>query len=163
LLRFDRNCHLQVLYLQDKNQIMSFTDLFESGEHSRNLGHFASIANIASVNGAINAEEEKLLKRFARKLDIEESEYADVLKNPGKYPINPPNDSERRLERIHDLFEMIFADHEIDDHERFLIEKYAIGLGYTAEIAQDLIKRSIAIYSGGLSLEDYRYLLNRKE
>ncbi|WP_410006531.1 TerB family tellurite resistance protein [Aequorivita nionensis] len=142
---------------------MSFTDLFESGEHSRNLGHFASIANIASVNGAINAEEEKLLKRFARKLDIEESEYADVLKNPGKYPINPPNDSERRLERIHDLFEMIFADHEIDDHERFLIEKYAIGLGYTAEIAQDLIKRSIAIYSGGLSLEDYRYLLNRKE
>lgn len=142
---------------------MSFTDLFESGEHSRNLGHFASIANIASVNGAINAEEEKLLKRFARKLDIEESEYSDVLKNPGKYPINPPNDSERRLERIHDLFEMIFADHEIDDHERFLIEKYAIGLGYTAEIAQDLIKRSIAIYSGGLSLEDYRYLLNRKE
>jgi uncharacterized tellurite resistance protein B-like protein len=141
---------------------MSFTDLFESGEHSRNLGHFASIANIASVNGVINAEEEKMLKRFARKLDIDESEYEAVLKNPNKYPINPPNDAERRLERIHDLFEMIFADNEIDDHERFLIERYAIGLGYTAEIAQDLIKRSIAIYSGGLSLEDYRYLLNRK-
>ncbi len=141
---------------------MSFTDLFESGEHSRNVGHFASIANIASVDGAINAEEEKMLKRFARKLDIEESEYIEILKNPGKYPINPPNDSERRLERIHDLFQMIFVDHEIDDHERFLIERYAIGLGYSAEIAQDLIKRSIAIYSGGLSLEDYRYLLNRK-
>lgn len=142
---------------------MSFTDLFESGEHSRNVGHFASIANIASVDGAINAEEEKMLKRFARKLDIDEAEYTAILKNPTKYPINPPNDAERRLERIHDLFEMIFADHEIDDHERFLIEKYAIGLGYTAEIAQDLIKRSIKIYSGGLSLEDYRYLLNRKE
>lgn len=141
---------------------MSFTDLFESGEHSRNLGHFAAIANIASVDGAINPEEEKMLKRFARKLDIEEDEYAAVLKNPSKYPINPPNDSERRLERIHDLFQMIFVDHDIDDHERFLIEKYAIGLGYTSEIAQDLIKRSVAIYSGGLSLEDYRYLLNRK-
>lgn len=142
---------------------MSFTDLFESGEHSRNVGHFASIVNIASVDGAINAEEEKMLKRFARKLDIDETEYTAILKNPTKYPINPPNDAEKRLERIHDLFEMIFADHEIDDHERFLIEKYAIGLGYTAEIAQDLIKRSIKIYSGGLSLEDYRYLLNRKE
>jgi len=140
---------------------MSFTDLFESGERSRNLGHFASIANIASVDGKINAEEEKLLKRFARKLDIGESEYTEILKNPGKYPINPPNGAEERLERIHDLFEMIFADNEIDDHERFLIERYAIGLGYTAEIAQDLIKRSIAIYSGGLSLDDYRYLLNR--
>ncbi|MBK5213144.1 MAG: TerB family tellurite resistance protein [Flavobacteriaceae bacterium] len=141
---------------------MSFTDLFESGEHSRNLGHFASIANIASVHGVINAEEEKMLKRFAQKLDIDETEYEAVLKNPGKYPINPPNDAERRLERIHDLFEMIFADNEIDDHERFLIEKYAIGLGYDVATAQHLIKRSIEIYSGGLDLEDYRYLLNKK-
>ena len=70
---------------------MSFTDLFESGEHSRNLGHFASIASIAAVNGALNEEEEKLLKRFAHKLDIHESEYTEVLKNPSKYPINPPN------------------------------------------------------------------------
>ncbi len=141
---------------------MSFTDLFGSGEQSRNLGHFASIANMASINGEINAEEEKLLKRFAHKLDIEEDVYAEVLKNPGKYPINPPNDAERRLERIHDLFEMIFADNEIDDHERFLIEKYAIGLGYDVKTAQHLIKRSIEIYSGGLDLEDYRYLLNKK-
>ena len=141
---------------------MSFTDLFESGEHSRNLGHFASIANMASINGELSAEEEKMLKRFARKLDIDEAEYEQVLKDPGKYPINPPNDAERRLERIHDLFEMIFADNEIDDHERFLIEKYAIGLGYDVETAQHLIKRSIEIYSGGLDLEDYRYLLNKK-
>jgi uncharacterized tellurite resistance protein B-like protein len=142
---------------------MTFRDLFESGEHSRNLGHFASIANIAAINGELNAEEEKLLKRFAKKLDIDESEYKEVLKNPGKYPINPPNDADRRLERMHDLFEMIFADHEIDDHERFLIERYAIGLGYTAELAKKLIERSIEIYSGGLDLEDYRYLLNKEK
>ncbi|GHC43188.1 tellurite resistance TerB family protein [Ulvibacter litoralis] len=141
---------------------MSFTDLFESGEHKRNLGHFASIANIASVDGAINAEEEKMLKRFARKLDIEEAEYLEVLKNPSKYPINPPNNSEKRLERMHDLFEMVFADHEIEDNERVLIEKYAIGLGYSEALAEKLIKRSIEIYSGGLDLEDYQYLLNKK-
>ena len=141
---------------------MSFTDLFESGGHKRNLGHFASIANIASIDGELNAEEEKLLRRFAKKLDINEDEYEKVLKNPGNYPINPPNDADRRLERMHDLFEMIFADHEIDDHERFLIERYAIGLGYTTELAQKLIKRSVEIYSGGLDLEDYRYLLNKK-
>lgn len=140
---------------------MSFTDLFESGEHGRNVGHFASIASIASVNGEINAEEEKMLRRFARKLDIDESEYSEILKNPTKYPINPPNSSERRLERMHDLFQMVFSDHTIDDHERFLIERYAIGLGYSVEAAQKLIKRSIEIYTGGLSLEDYKYLLNR--
>jgi uncharacterized tellurite resistance protein B-like protein len=141
---------------------MSFTDLFESGEHKRNLGHFASIANIATIDGAMNVVEEKMLKRFARKLDIEESEYKEILKNPEKYPINPPNSLDKRLERIHDLFQMIFADHAIDDEELHLVEKYAIGLGYTQELASKVIKRSIEIYSGGLDFEDYKYLLNRK-
>ncbi|MFT5103333.1 MAG: putative tellurite resistance protein B-like protein [Candidatus Latescibacterota bacterium] len=141
---------------------MSFTDLFESGEHSRNLGHFASLANIASVDGELAETEEKLLKRFARKLDIEEMEYSEVLKNPSKYPINPPNDADKRLERMHDLFQMIFADHDIDEEEHKLVERYAIGLGYTEELAKKLIKRSITIYQGGLDLEDYRYLLNKK-
>jgi uncharacterized tellurite resistance protein B-like protein len=141
---------------------MSFTDLFESGEHSRNLGHFASIVSIASVDGELNSEEETMLKRFARKLDITESEYTEILKNPKKYPINPPNSADRRLERMHDLFEMIFADHDIDDDERHLVEKYAIGLGYTEQLAAKLIKRSIEIYQGGLDLEDYRYLLNKR-
>ena len=141
---------------------MSFTDLFESGEHSRNLGHFASIVSIATVDGVISAPEDKMLKRFARKLDITEAEYSQVLKNPDKFPINPPNSADKRLERMHDLFEMIYADHDIDDDERQLIERYAIGLGYTQKIASKLINRSIAIYEGGLDFEDYRYLLNRK-
>ena len=141
---------------------MSFTDLFESGEHKRNLGHFASIASIAAVDGDLDPDEEKMLKRFARKLDIDESEYTEVLKNPMKYPINPPNSADKRLERMHDLFEMIFSDHDIDENEHHLVEKYAIGLGYTEQLANKLIKRSIDIYKGGLDLEDYRYLLNKK-
>lgn len=140
---------------------MSFTDLFESGEHKRNIGHFASIANMAYADGTINAEEKTLLYQFAKKLNINESEYEEILKNPSKYPINPPNDVDRRLERIHDLFEMIFLDHQIDENECKLIEKYAIGLGYTNEQAGKLIKRSVEIYQGGLAMEDYRYLLNK--
>jgi len=141
---------------------MSFKDLFNKGEHSRNLSHFASIANIAAVDGSLNPEEEKLLKRFARKLNITEEAYAEVVMSPSGYPMNPPNSADERLERIHDLFEMIFADNEIDDEERSLVERYAIGLGYTEDLAQKLIKRSIDIYQGGLDLEDYRYLLNKK-
>ena len=141
---------------------MSFTNLFESGARGRNLGHFASIAQIASSQGTTNENEIKLLKRFARKLDISDREYEEILKNPSKYPINPPNSVDERLERMLDLFKMIFADHEIDEEERMLIEKYAIGLGYTEELASKLIKRSIEIFNGGLDLEDYRYLLNKK-
>ena len=54
---------------------MPFSDLFGSGEHLRNLSHFASIVNLAAVDGEIKPEEEVLLKRFAKKLDIHEHEY----------------------------------------------------------------------------------------
>ena len=141
---------------------MSFTDLFDTGEHRRNLGHFAAIANMATVDGELNAEETKLLKRFAVKLEIDETEYVDIVENARRYPINPPNNSEKRLERLHDLFRMIFVDHTIDDHERFLIEKYAIGLGFSAERAKVLIERSIQIFQGGIDFDDYLYLLDKK-
>ena len=91
---------------------MSFTDLFTSGTHSRNLAHFASIANIAAVHGEIHENEEKLLKRFARKLDVSEHEYEAILKNPSKYPINSSNSADERLERMLDFFKMIFLHDE---------------------------------------------------
>lgn len=142
---------------------MTFRDLFESGEHSRNLGHFASIVSMAAVDGELNPQELHLLKRFANKLNISEAEYVSILKNPSQYPINPPNSADIRLERMLDLFKIIFADNEIDDDERRLIERYAIALGYTEALAAKLIKRSIEIFNGGgLDLDDYRYLLNKK-
>ena len=49
---------------------MSFVDLFGSGEHLRNLGHFAAIVNLAAIDGEINAKEEIHLQRFARSVDI---------------------------------------------------------------------------------------------
>jgi len=141
---------------------MSFSQLFESGERSRNLSHFASILRIALVDGAFKDEEKKLLSRFARKLNISDKEYEDIMKHPSNYPLNPPASADERLERMLDLFKMIFADYEIDQDEQRLLERYAIALGYTEQLAAKLIRRSIKIFQGGLDLEDYRYLLNRK-
>ena len=100
---------------------MSFTDLFESGTHSRNLGHFASLANIALSDGVLKDAEEKLLQRFKQKLHISDQEYAKILKDPSQYPINHQYAAEKRLERMLDLFKMIFSDFEIDEDERVLV------------------------------------------
>lgn len=140
---------------------MSFSDLFDSGEHLRNINHFASIVNLASVDGKINEKERVLLERFARKLDISEQEYKMVIKRPAEFPINSYNSAEKRLERLHDLFKIIFADNEIDNEEETLIKRYAIGLGFSSENAEKIIKRSIQIFSGQLNFEDYQYLLNK--
>lgn len=141
---------------------MSFSDLFGTGEHLRNLGHFASIVNLAAVDGEINEHEEAQLKRFAAKLDIQEEEYSKVLKNPTAFPIHPNNSVQGRLERLHDLFKIIFADHMIDEEEEELLKKYAIGLGFSSEVSEGIIKRSIQIFSGQISFDDYYYLLNKE-
>lgn len=142
---------------------MSFSDLFGTGEHLRNLGHFAAIVNLAAVDGEINSHEEAQLKRFAIKLDIGEEEYMKVLKNPTAFPIHPNNSVQGRLERLHDLFQIIFSDHEIDKEEEELLKKYAIGLGFSSEASEGIIKRSIEIFSGKISFEDYVYLLNKND
>lgn len=141
---------------------MSFSDLFGTGEHLRNLGHFAAIVNLAAADGEINQREEEQLKRFAAKLDINEEEYTKVLKNPTAFPIHPNNSVEGRLERLHDLLKIIFADHEIDEEEEEMLRKYAIGLGFSENVAKGIIKRSIQIFSGQINFEDYVYLLNKE-
>ncbi len=141
---------------------MPILDLFGSGEHSRKLSHFASIVNMATVHGEIKEPEETLLRRFARKLDISESEYLTVIENPTKFPIQPSNSQERRLERIHDLFVIIFCDHEIDEDESRLLQRYAIGLGFSSEGAEKVINRSIQIFSGKINIEDYKYLIEKE-
>lgn len=142
---------------------MSISDLFGAGEHLRNLGHFASIVNLAAVDGEINDREKAQLVKFASKLDISEEEYSKVLKKPDAFPIHPNNSVEERLERLHDLFKIIFSDHEIDKSEEKLLKKYAVGLGFSPGVADDIIKRSIDIFSGQISFDDYRYLLYKEK
>ncbi|HET8809202.1 MAG TPA: TerB family tellurite resistance protein [Flavobacteriaceae bacterium] len=141
---------------------MSFSDLFGSGEHQSNLGHFASIVRIAMVDGDINEKEELLLRRLSRKLGLLAEEYEKVIENPSNYAIHPPHSHEKRLELLYDLLRIIYADHEIDEQEEHLLKKYAVGLGFSAETSTEIVERSINILGGKLSFDDYLYLLNRK-
>ncbi len=138
---------------------MAIVDLYSTGEHRRNLAHFAAMASLAAVDGVIGPEEGKLLDRFARILDITDEEYREVLKKDNIYPFDPPLGSEQRLERLYDLFRVIFVDQAIDDQELSLVTRYAIGLGYSSEKAQAIIKRSVDIFSGRIDFDGYQYLI----
>lgn len=141
---------------------MSISDLYGSGEHLSNLGHFAAIVSIATVNGEVNSHEEAVLERFARKMNITEDEYSKILENPAGYPIHPNNSYEGRLERLHDLFTIIYSDAQVDEDEMRLLKRYAIAIGFSSAIADHLIKRSVQIFSGNLSYDDYHLLIDRK-
>jgi len=140
---------------------MSILDLYQSSEHRNNLAHFSAIVNLALIDGAINPEEESKVNSFAHKLGISEKEYQEIIESPKKYPIIMPVGSVERMERLFDFFKIIFADHIIDEQELEMVERYAIGLGYTSDIAEVLIKKSIKIFSGNIAFEDFEYLINK--
>lgn len=141
---------------------MAISDLYTSGTQKNNVSHFAAIANIAAVDGKINKEEGLLLRKFANKLDISDAHYEEVLKDPTKYPIPSLHHKDERLEYIFELFQMIYADHEIDEPEAKLIYKYALGLGCSEERAKNVIAKSIKIFEGKFDFEDYKFLIEKK-
>ncbi len=141
---------------------MSFYELFKKGHQTRNKAHFASIASIAMADGKMTKEEEVLLKSLATKFGVNSSDVKTILKNLAQYPLIPSNSAEERLERIHDLFDMIFTDHEINVKELVLIKRYAIGLGYNSIDANELIKNSIEIYTGEIKFDEYKYLIDKR-
>lgn len=138
---------------------MAILDLYGNSEHRRNLAHFASLATLAESDGEIDENEKRMLDRFAYKLNITEAEFKMVMKRENKFPIDPPVDLESRLERLYDLFKIIFSDHLIDDDEMALIKRYATGLGFSNASASKIIEKSVAIFSGRLDFEDYLYLI----
>lgn len=141
---------------------MPILDLYEHGKHRRHLAHFATLASLASVDGEIKPEEKAILDKFAFKLNITEAEYKEVMKKENKYPIETPASGEKRYKRLYEFFQIIISDHEIDEEERIMVERYAIGLGFPPKVATEIIEKSVAIFTGHIAFEDY-YSLIRKE
>ena len=138
---------------------MAIVNKFESSEQRNNLAHFASIINLAKVDGTINAEEQAVIQRFSQKLGISKDEYKMIIKNPEQHPILPNNSFEIRLELLFDLFKIIYADNRIEPKEKSLIHKYAIGLGFNSVKAEEIIEKSILIFEGKLDFEQYSSLI----
>ena len=134
---------------------MSISKLYESGIQKRNLLHFAAIVNMALVDGNINEAEQKMLTVFAKKFNIREEQFNEVVNNISNYPFPCVSSIKERFEYIYELFCIIYADHEIDGPEMHLVHKYAISLGFTELVAKDLITVSIKIFSGKISFDEY--------
>ncbi|PWL39548.1 hypothetical protein DKG77_01555 [Flagellimonas aquimarina] len=140
---------------------MPIIDLYEHSEQRHNLAHFATLASLAAVDGVVSEKEKAILDKFAFKLNITDTEYKEVMKKENKYPIETPHSGEKRLKRLFDFFGMAFADNNVDEEQMGLIVKYAIGLGYSPEKASQIIKKSIAIFTGNIAFEDYQYLMEK--
>ena len=134
---------------------MSFSDLFTPGFKQRNRDHFAAIVRVALADGIITDEEKAFLNRTAINLEIEEAEVAEIMANPDNYPINPPANEQRRLERLYDLTRMVYADHIADEGEVQLLNRLVIGLGFATDDAQAIAEKALALVANGRDEDEF--------
>ena len=141
---------------------MPIVDLYRHSAKRKSLAHFATLASLAAVDGEISPAEKRVIDRFADKLDITKAEYKEVMKKSNRYPIDPIHSQKERYERLFDLFRIIYADHNIDKEEMGLVKKYVLGLGFPTAKADQIIEKSVAIFTGRIRFEDYYTFMRKK-
>lgn len=134
---------------------MSISDLFDSGFKKRNEDHFAAIVRVAMTDGVINEAEKAFLDRLARKLNISEQEYKQILKDYKTHPINPPLSYDRRLERLYDLARMVWADHIEGKDQVKLLRKFCIGLGFNQENVKYITDKALTLVHYEVDLDEF--------
>lgn len=134
---------------------MSILDIFDSGFRQRNQDHFAAIVRVAMSDDVITDEEKAFLDRLARKLDISEANYKEILKDYKSHPINPPLSYDRRLERLFDLARMVYADHELGKKQTALLERLSVGLGFNPDNVKYVVDKALALVSNGVDLDTF--------
>ncbi|MFE3867289.1 TerB family tellurite resistance protein [Flavobacterium sp. LS2P90] len=134
---------------------MSFSDLFDSEFKQRNKGHFSAIVRVALADGKFAPEEKAFLDKLALRLEISPAEYAEILENPLKYPINPPYLHEQRLERLFDLARMVHVDHHLGDKQDLLLRKIGLALGFPPENADYIIEKAMILVDEKVDLDTF--------
>lgn len=132
---------------------MSFSDLFDSEFKQRNKGHFSAIVRVALADGKFAPEEKAFLDKLALRLEISPIEYAEILENPLKYPINPPYLHEQRVERLFDLARMVHVDHHLGDTQDLLLRKIGLALGFTPENVDYIIEKAMILVDEKVDLD----------
>ena len=136
---------------------MSFSDLFDSEFKSRNKGHFSSIVRVAIADGDLSKEEKDFLDKLAVRLEISAAEYAEILENPLKYPINPPYLHAQRLERLFDLSRMVYADHILGPKQKEILTRFALALGFTPGNVHYIVDKALSLLVLDVDLDTFLF------
>ena len=135
---------------------MTISDLFPTGLHEQNTGHYATIIRLALLDGTIDKNELKLLKKLAKRLEISKEEFKVILNNPSKFPVNPPVSYDDRLERLYDLTRMLFIDRNPTIDKMSMMNRIAIGLGFPVETAVGTVQAAVKFFLKEPDVEDFK-------
>lgn len=134
---------------------MALSDLYSSGKHKQEIGHFANVVKIAKADGKITDNEKALLIRAGKNLHISLEEFTIILNDPDKFPTNAPVSYNDRIERLYRLTKMILVDGEAKLTEVQLMRKIAIRLHFSHDNVEKVCDEAIHLVLNNNDLEDF--------
>jgi len=90
---------------------------FEHQYLSYKKNHIKNLLALARVDGHMHKEEEKLLFKIARGYGMKDRQVQALIDSDEQYEMNIPDNYNDRMNLLHDLVLMIFADGVVDQHE----------------------------------------------
>jgi hypothetical protein len=136
---------------------MPFSDLFNSGNIQKARGHFSAVVRVAYADGNISEQEQKFLDKLAVSLQISDSEYKEILKNPNKHEINPPYLYVERLEALYKLARIVHRDHQLGDLQEHLMVKFGLALGFTPGNVNYIVDKALKLVDKEVDEETFIY------
>ncbi|MGG7036194.1 MAG: TerB family tellurite resistance protein [Flavobacterium sp.] len=137
---------------------MSIAELFDNEFKHRMKGRFAAAVRVLFAEGGkFDPDEKKFLDKLAKKLDISESEYEEILENPLQYPLNPPYLYIERLESLYNIARVVHHDHHLGDKQETLLRKFAIALGFTVGNVDYIVDKALALVDKKVDMETFIY------
>ncbi len=122
---------------------MGISDLFLSVGQKRSISHFANIVRIAKSDQNISVEEVELLSKIARKYNITNEQFKQILKDPEQIPTIGHLECEERVERLYELLQMVEADHRIEKSEVSVLKKIVVGLAFPIHAVDDIVQQAV--------------------
>ncbi len=92
---------------------------------------------------------------MAFELDISSIEFTKILRNPDKYPMDPPLDYNDRIEQLYFFTNMIFSDDKIKLDEVKLVRSLAVGLGFPTDNVEKVTDEAIHLVMNDNNLHDF--------
>jgi len=135
---------------------MGISDLYMSIGLKRNISHFANMVKVARSDNFISVDEANLLKKIAKKYNISDEKFKEILKDPDKTPTIAHIDCEERIERFYDLMQMVYADHKTTDEEVFILRRIVTGLAFPLQNVDKIVERAVDIDIDHCDLETFR-------
>lgn len=95
--------------------------------------HFLNLYHMALSDDEFSPLELKMLYNFAQERGIDSHHLDQILHSDSTMTICQPETLNEKIEYLHDLTQMIWADEKVDHNERSALEKYIKLLGFMDE------------------------------